>query len=182
MKKKSKKGNLIWITGLSGSGKTLIARKLKQKLLKQKKNYLLINGDGLRSIFELKKYDRNSRINYAYSYSKLCKKIVDQDLNVIIATVAMFDEIRKWNKSNIKNYFEIFVKMPFKSVKDRNKKNLYKSKILNVVGKDIKPEYPKNPNMILKNDFTKDIDCLVNIILNKLNQYYQIYTLFSKFI
>ena len=77
MKKKSKKGNLIWITGLSGSGKTLIARKLKQKLLKKKKNYLLINGDGLRSIFELKKYDRNSRINYAYSYSKLCKKIVD---------------------------------------------------------------------------------------------------------
>jgi len=172
MKKKSKKGNLIWITGLSGSGKTLIARKLKQKLLKKKKNYLLINGDGLRSIFELKKYDRNSRINYAYSYSKLCKKIVDQDLNVIIATVAMFDKIRKWNKSNIKNYFEIFVKMPFKSVKDRNKKNLYKSKILNVVGKDIKPEYPKNPNMILKNDFTKDIDCLVNKILNKLNQYY----------
>lgn len=163
-----KKGSLIWITGLSGSGKTLIAKKLKAKLVKNNSNYLLINGDDLRSIFKLKKYDKKSRTDYAYSYGKFCKKVTDQGINIIFTAVAMFEKIRKWNRKNIKNYFEIYVKVSIKNIRKKNKKNLYKSKKINVVGKDIRPEYPKNPDLIVKNNYKKNLNFLVKKILTNL--------------
>ena len=92
-----KKGSLIWITGLSGSGKSQVAKKLKQKLKQEKMDYLLFNGDDLRKIFKLNKYDATSRKRYAASYSKFCKKITDQGVNLMFAAVAMIDQTRKWN-------------------------------------------------------------------------------------
>ena len=169
MKKKLKKGRLIWITGLSGSGKTQIANKLKTILFKQDNKFIVINGDDLRNIFNLKKYDRNSRINYAKSYCKFCKKLTDQGVNVIFTAVAMFEDIRKWNRKNITNYFEIFIKVSLDKIKSKNKKNLYKSKKINVVGKDIKPEYPKNPDLILNNNYKKNFDFLVKKIIKNLH-------------
>ena len=82
-----------------------------------------------------------------------CKKMTNQGINVIIATIAMFEDIRKWNRKNIKNYYEIYLKTSYKLIKKRNKKKLYLSKINNVIGKDIKPELPKKPDFIFKNNF-----------------------------
>ena len=51
MKKKNKnnnKGFVIWITGLSGSGKTTVAKKIKKKIIEQLGPTVLINGDDLR--------------------------------------------------------------------------------------------------------------------------------------
>ena len=169
MKKNFKKGKLIWITGLSGSGKSLIAKKLKNKIESNYESFFLINGDDLRKIFKLKKYDKKSRLNYAYSYSFLCKKLTDQGINVIIAVVAMFHEVRKWNRLNIKNYHEIYIKTPINLIKKRNKKKLYLSKKINVVGKDIKAEYPKKPDQTVKNNYKNDINKIVNKLLIKIN-------------
>ena len=166
MKKKSKKGKLIWITGLSGSGKTVIAKKLKNKI--NNANLFLINGDEIRNMFNLNKYDRETRLKYAYSYSKLCKKLTDQGINVIIAVVAMFDEVRKWNRNNIENYYELYIKTPLNLIKIRNKKKLYLSNKINVFGKDIKAEYPKKPNQIIKNNYKKSINKIVEELLIKM--------------
>ena len=113
-----KKGSLIWITGLSGSGKSQVAKKLKQKLKQEKMDYLLFNGDDLRKIFKLNKYDATSRKRYAASYSKFCKKITDQGVNLMFAAVAMIDQTRKWNKKNIPNYCEIYIKVPIKIIRN----------------------------------------------------------------
>jgi len=172
MKKKYKKGNLIWITGLSGSGKTYIGKRLKKELEKKYGTFFLISGDDLRSIFKLKRYDRESRLIYAESYSKLCKRLTDQGINVIITVGALFNKIRAWNKRNIKNYYEIFIKRPIKEIIKINKKKLH-SKIVKIVfGKDIKAEYPKNPDLIILNNSKKDVDTHVKQILKK----YRFYT------
>ena len=152
MNKKSK-GFVIWVTGLSGSGKSILASKIKKNLKQKNINSIVINGDDLRKIFKLNNFDKKSRLYYAKSYSMFCKKMTNQGINVIIATIAMFEDIRKWNRKNIKNYYEIYLKTSYKLIKKRNKKKLYLSKINNVIGKDIKPELPKKPDFIFKNNF-----------------------------
>ena len=57
-----KKGILFWITGFPGSGKTAIANKIKPEITKFYGPTILINGDNLREIFNLKKYSENERI------------------------------------------------------------------------------------------------------------------------
>ena len=153
---KNNKDFWIWVTGLSGSGKSHIAKKIKKQLNKKKIKCILINGDDLRKIFKMNKFDKNSRLNYAKSYSLFCKKLTDQGMNIIIATIAMFDEVRNWNKRNIKNYFEVYTQTPINLITKRNKKKLYLSNKINVIGKDIKPELPKHSNFIFKNNYKND--------------------------
>ena len=60
MKKKLKKnkGILFWITGLSGVGKTSIAKKIHKEIIKNYGPTILFSGDDLRSIFQIKTYDK----------------------------------------------------------------------------------------------------------------------------
>ena len=79
--------------------------------------------------------------------------------------------IHKWNNKNIENYIEIFIKSPISKVKKFSNKKIYKQKyIQNVVGLDIKPEYPKHPHIIINNDFAKPIEELSKDLLLKINR------------
>ena len=119
-----KKGILFWITGLSGSGKTTIANKIKKNISKKYGPTIILNGDDLRNIFNLKKFDRKERLKLALSYSKLCKSISEQKINIIFPTVSMFNKVRSYNRKNIKNYCEIYIKANIKKI-IRNKKKKY---------------------------------------------------------
>ena len=79
----------------------------------------------------------------------------------------MMNEIRKKNKKLFKNYVEIFIKPNIKKLKKKDKKKLY-SKKNNVVGKDIKPELPKNPNIIVNNNFTTSVEEMTERLLKKI--------------
>jgi len=88
----SKKGILIWITGLSAAGKTTVALELCKMLDSLGIQPVLLDGDQLRNIFgNIFGYDKNSRKNLAYCYSRLCKSLVDQGQFVICSTIAMYD-------------------------------------------------------------------------------------------
>lgn len=169
-------GNLFWITGLSGSGKTTFAKLLKKKLEKNKIPNVYLDGDILRRILEIDKvFDRSSRLSVAYKYSRLCHFFVSQNINVIISTISLFNEIHKWNREKIKNYCEILVVKDLKKLMKSNKKKIYTNsrgeKKKNVVGLDIKPEFPKNPdflieskNSLLSNYYKKKIDEIFKIV------------------
>ena len=105
-------------------------------------------------------------------YSKLCKKITDNGIDVILATVSLYSIVRKWNKANIVNYIEIYIKSDLSKIIKQKKKFFYRKKTKNVVGLTIKPELPKKPNIILKNDFKKNINILSDSLMKKiLNNY-----------
>ncbi len=160
---------VYWITGLSGVGKTPLAKKLAENLSKMKPT-ILIDGDQIREIFKLEnKNDRDSRLKIAYIYSNLTKLIVSQNINVVCSTISLFYEIHEYNRKNFDQYCEILIKKDINKLILEDKKNIYSNSINNhdyAVGVNIEPEYPKNPTFIFDFNSTNNLDSVVNEILN----------------
>jgi adenylylsulfate kinase len=151
--KKKKKGIVFWITGLSGSGKSTIGNTIFNDINKRYGKTIIIHGDDIRNIYHLRKYKRKDRLHLGISNSNLCKLISSQGINVIFTTVGLFHELHKYNKANIKKYIEIYIKSSIKNLINNKKKFFYKKKTKFVWGLDIKPQFPRKPTIILKNDF-----------------------------
>ena len=151
-------GKVIWITGLSGAGKTTVANALQQSFKESGLLSILLDGDILRAIFEVKdnksdSYVRQERIKLSYKYAQLCKNLSSQGFIVIIATVSMFNEIYTWNRKNLINYFEVYLNVPIKELIKRDPKNIYKKfysrTISDVAGLDLEVDYPTHAHLIV---------------------------------
>ena len=120
MKKKSfnkKKGILFWITGLSGSGKTTIGRKIKKEIIKIYGPTIHVSGDDLRKIFKINKYDYKSRLKYGRKCCNFAKFITDQKINLIFSIIGMRQSLRDWPPVIfVFEYF--FINLAFKSWKN----------------------------------------------------------------
>ena len=117
-----KKGIVFWITGLSGSGKSTVAKNIKKNISNKYGKTVLINGDKLRNIFKLKGYSKKERLDIGISYSKISKLLTNNKVNVIIATVGLFHELHNYNRKTLANYVEIFLQCKIqKLIKKKNK-------------------------------------------------------------
>lgn len=173
MKKKFKsgKGILFWITGLSGSGKTTIGKKIYKFVTNKFGPTILVSGDDLRDIFKLKRYDHSSRMQYLNYYLNFNKKITNQRINVIMCVVGLSEQIRIKNKKIFKNYVEIYIKSSVNLIKNNKKKKTYDNK-KNVWGVDLKPQFPKSPDILIKNNFSRSAKELSEELIIKLKKNY----------
>lgn len=149
MIKKNANG-LIWITGYSSAGKTTISRKVESELKKLQYKTIYLDGDDLRAIFGNHwQFDKNSRIELAYIYFRLCSHLSSQGYIVIISAVAMFDELLIWIKDNIPNAIQVYLKVPQEErrVRDASTKKLFFNKNMN----DGEYDEPKNADLIISN-------------------------------
>lgn len=169
-KNQKKRGIIFWITGLSGSGKSSISNKIEKEISKIYGPTLNLSGDDLRQIFNFNKFSKKSRLNYALSYGKFCKYISDSNLNLIFSTVSLFDKVRKWNRKNIHKYIEIYIETNIDQLILKKKKFFYKGHYKNIVGKNLKAEFPRSPDIIIKNNFTKSINNLSKELLIKIKK------------
>ena len=126
--KNKKKGILFWITGLSGSGKTTLGRKIIKEIRKIYGPTIMISGDDIRKIFKLKGFDYDDRLKITKKYCQFARHMTHQKINVIFAVVGMFDDCRKWNRLNIDNYVEIYIKSNIKTILRIGKKKIYNKK------------------------------------------------------
>lgn len=147
---------IIWIIGLSGSGKTKLSNELfKSKIIKN--NFISIDGDEFRkNISNDLGYSLEDRKKNAERISRIVNYLSKKKINIIVSVLSNYPEWLKWNKKNIKNYLQVYLKVEKKILFKRNKKNLYQSKKKNVVGKDIKFNEPKLNNLVLENNFKKN--------------------------
>ena len=172
MKKINKnKGIVFWITGLSGSGKTTLAKKIKKDISKIYGPTIMISGDDLRKIFGLKGYEYLDRVEILKKYCQFCKYISNQKINIILAVAGLIEGPRKWNRKNIENYIEIYVKSNIKNIISSKKKRIYlKKNPGKITGIDIKPEYPKSPDIIVNNSFKISTDKIAIKLLKSINK------------
>ena len=169
--KNQKKGILFWVTGLSGSGKTTISQKINNRITDMYGPTLLVSGDNLRRNFNFKSYSYKERLKLSKKFCKFAKFIVDQKINLIFAVVGMMHAPRKWCRNNIDNYVEIYIKSDIKKIINLKKKKIYHNKNSgDLVGISIKPELPKKPNIVIKNDFKKTSKELANNLIKKIKK------------
>ena len=119
---------VIWITGYSGSGKTTVGRVVERELQQKRVPAIFLDGDDLRNIFAEKwGYTRADRIELARVYFRLCSYLSSQGFTVVLAAVAMYDEVRDWIRANIPNVIEVFLDVPEEERIRRDKltKNVY---------------------------------------------------------
>ena len=170
MRLKKNKGVLFWITGLSGSGKTAIAKKIKNNISNKYGPTVIVSGDDLRKLFNFKKFSRKDRLAYALVYCKFCKCVTDNKINIILSTVSLFHKVRKWNRTNISNYVEIYIRSDINKIIKQKNKFFYKKNYKNIIGKDIKPEFPQSSHITIKNNFNKSIIVLTKCLIKKINK------------
>lgn len=138
--------------GLAGSGKSTLGRALYSELKnKGIKNLVYLDGDEFREIIGEFGYDKDSRIAIAKKRTMLCQVLSSQGLIVIASSISMFQENYDFNRKNIKDYFEVYVKCGMDELKRRNQKGLYSGEIKEVVGLDIAIDEPR-ADLILEND------------------------------
>lgn len=164
-------GTTYWITGLSGAGKTTIGSLLYHHIKQKKDNIVLLDGDVLRLIFHNTDYTLEGRKKLALQYSGLCKMLNEQNIDVIICVVGMFQACRDWNRREILNYKEIYLKVDMEELIRRDQKQLYsralKKEIDNVMGINIPVEEPKTPDLIIDNSGSLKPEAVVRIIIGR---------------
>jgi len=168
-------GILYWITGLAGSGKTTIGNRLAYELRKEHSNVVLLDGDILKNIMSDKPgYTDAERRKRAMQYAKLCKTLTDQGIIVVCCTIAMYDEVREWNRHYNRSYVEVFLDVPLEILIQRDQKGMYskykEKKLENLAGMDIDVEFPKKPDLVLKNDGSITVrECVDRILCLQVN-------------
>lgn len=150
-------GTVYWITGLSGAGKTTIGKLFYNSLRKRYVNTVFLDGDILRETFgDDLGYTEEERRKCAMRYSRLCRLLQEQEMNVICCTISMFDSVREWNRKNISDYREIYIKVTMETLYRRDQKGLYSGKTLeqekDVAGLHFQIEEPKEPDLVLENN------------------------------
>lgn len=169
------KATLYWVTGLSGAGKTTFGTMLYEQMRSTKENVVFLDGDILRTVFHSDDYTNEGRKKLAYRYSSLCKMLVDQGIDVVICTIAMYEEVRQWNRDHISSYCEIYIKVSMDELVRRDQKQLYsralKKEIQNVMGIDVAFDEPVCPDIVLSNDGDREIKEVYQNLLERVQKW-----------
>ena len=168
------KGQVLWMTGLSGSGKSTIANEVEKILYSQGKKTYILDGDNIRhGLNKDLGFTDKDRVENIRRVAEVAKLMCDAGLIVITAFISPFRLEREMARSLFeKNDFkEIYISTPLKVAEKRDPKGLYKKarqgKIPNFTGIDSIYEKPINPELEIdtsKVSLSKAVKKILNII------------------
>lgn len=169
------KPKVIWLTGLSGAGKSTIAQELAKTLKDKNCSVYVLDGDELRKSLckdlGFSEADRKENIRRA---GVLAKQLVNDGNIVIAALISPYEEDRQKVRSLIgeDRFVEVYIDTPLQVCIERDPKGLYakaaNGEIKNFTGLDAPYEIPSNPGLTL-NTQDNSADQLVKIVIKHLN-------------
>ena len=167
-------GRVFWITGLSAAGKTTIGRALSAHLEAAGCRVIFLDGDTLRSVVSNDLgYSPENRRAAAMRNGMLCRMLSEQGFDVVCSTISLFHDVQRWNRENIPQYNEIFVRVPLEELRRRDTKGVYVAngtgRVANIVGLDIAAEIPEAPDLVIDNDNSLKPEEAVRLILDRLS-------------
>jgi bifunctional enzyme CysN/CysC len=144
------RGGVVWITGYSASGKTSVGRRVESLLRARGLRTAFLDGDDLRSILAQRwGYSREDRVDLARVYFRLCSHLASQGLTVVIAAVAMYDEVREWLHEHVPGSHQIYLRVP---LDERERRDASTKKLYRTIGQlaDMYDE-PKHSDLVIDN-------------------------------
>ncbi|MED4859148.1 adenylyl-sulfate kinase [Bacillus atrophaeus] len=177
--KNKHQSSILWLTGLSGSGKSTIANAAARELFEQGYQVVVLDGDnirhGLNNDLDFSDEDRKENIRRIGEVAKL---FVQQGTIVITAFISPFREDRKQVRQLVDEgeFHEIYIKCDLDICEQRDPKGLYKKarngEIPFFTGIDSPYEEPKAPELVLDSGQNEREECknqLIEFVKKNLN-------------
>ena len=175
----NQKGVTLWMTGLSGSGKSTIATLLEEQLtLKHGKSVYRLDGDNVRTGLNRDLgFSAGDRAESVRRVGELACLFADGGTITIVSLISPYkadrDAVRKRHEDMGLKFIEVFMDVPLKEVQDRDPKGLYAKvaagELKHFTGVDDPYEAPENPELRIKNH-ELSIQESVDIIMRKLRE------------
>jgi len=171
----TQQGFTLWLTGLSGAGKTTVAVALEKVLRERGLLIERLDGDtvreGLTRDLGFSKEDRDKNIERVCFVAKLLSR---NKVGVVASFISPYREARNNVRQQTTNFIEVFVNAPLEVCAARDVKGLYAKafagQIQGFTGVNDPYEAPENPEIILHTD-KETLEQSVAIIVNYLEQH-----------
>jgi len=172
------KAKVLWMTGLSGSGKTTIGLELEKELYKRGFFVMLLDGDlvrtGINNNLKFSVEDRKENIRRIAEVSKL---FVNCGIVTINCFISPTDEIRTMAKNIIgkEDFLEVFISAPLEICETRDVKGLYAKartgEIPEFTGISSPFDIPPDPDLVIKTNLMsveESVQCALDFVLPKI--------------
>lgn len=172
----NQKAMTVWMTGLSGSGKSTIANALEKRLFSMGKHTMLLDGDNVRmGLNKNLGFGEKDRIENIRRIAEVSKLMNDAGLIVLTAFISPYRKDRRSAKDIIgENFIEVYVNTPLEECERRDVKGLYKAaragKIYDFTGITSPYEKTERPDIVVDTQ-KSDVEECVNQILEKIKKY-----------
>lgn len=160
-----KRGITVWMTGLSGAGKSTIAQRLYENLVNEGWSIEILDGDVLRNgicrDLGFSKEDRRKQLERVTYIADLLSR---NGIVTLVSLISPYSSDRKYARDVIKNFQEVYVKCPLDVCISRDVKGLYKraisGEIKNFTGISDPYEEPEKPELVLDTSLLTIDECV----------------------
>ena len=164
------RGIVVWMCGLSGSGKSTIANAAERVLHQQGRFTTILDGDNLRTGLNSDLgFSDQDRLENIRRFSEVAKIFVSQGIITFVSAITPRGELRDLARGLIgDDLFEVYVKASYEACEKRDVKGLYakaaRGEIKNFTGRDNSFEPPQNPDLILDTETTTIEDAAFELL------------------
>jgi adenylylsulfate kinase len=143
----------LWFTGLSGSGKSTIATRVHEGMVRRGVEVEYIDGDALREVFPSTGFTRAEREEHLRRTGYMASRLAAHGVTVVASFVSPYRDSRDFIRRLCPGFVEIYVATPLEEWERRDVKGLYararRGEIRNFTGIDDPYEAPERPELTL---------------------------------
>ena len=144
---------VLWFTGLSGSGKSTIASRVHEELVRRGVRVEYVDGDALRAVFPNTGFTREEREEHLRRTGYMASRLEAHGITVIASFVSPYRDSRDFIRKLCREFIEIYVATPLEECERRDVKGLYararRGEIPNFTGISDPYEPPEHPELTL---------------------------------
>lgn len=176
--KLGQRGMVIWMCGLSGSGKSTIANAAERVLHQRGRTTAILDGDNIRAGLNANLgFSDDDRLENIRRIAEVAKLFAQQGIVTFVSAITPRGELRDVARGILgDDFYEVYVKASFEACAQRDVKGLYakaaKGEIAHFTGKDSSFEEPMQADLVLdtvENELEECVDLLLESVKNRMN-------------